>query len=74
MKNYKKVPERIRSLVDDLNYLLEAEQLLSSLHTLIGPYWQQDRFEDLVKKRFKDYGHKDLLTQINDHFEFDDSE
>jgi len=65
--------KNINALKDEINHLEEAEGLLHELYFGLGPYGirrvLQEHREDFLPKKADQ-----LLTRLENHFNFDDSE
>ena len=65
--------KNIEALKDEINHLEEAEELLNEIFYGFGPYW----IRTLLQERRKDFFPTDvnvLLSKLENHFNFDDSE
>ena len=65
--------KNIEALKDEINYLEEAEELLNEIFYGFGPYG----IRTLLQEHRKDFFPTDvnvLLSKLENHFNFDDSE
>lgn len=65
--------KNINALKDELNHLEEAEDLLNELYFGLGPY----EIRRILQEHHKDFlpnRANQLLTKLENHFNFDDSD
>ena len=65
--------KNLNGLKEEISHLEEAEELLHELYFGFGPYG----LRNLIKEKEKEFFPTDvnkLITKLDNHFEFDDSE
>lgn len=60
----------IDKLIEEIEELQEAKDLLESLYINIGPY----NFRQLIREHFPDYDSTKTISRLERFFDFDDSE
>ena len=65
--------KNLTELKEEMNYLEEAEEMLRDIYYGFGPY----EIRQLIRSHEKDFIGTDvnkLITKLENHFDFDDSE
>lgn len=60
----------IDKLIEEVEKLQEAKNLLESLYSNIGPY----EFRNIIREHFPDYESTKFISRLEYFFDFDDSE